>query len=121
MKIYKCKKCGNLVLTLNDKNSITCCGEEMKELVANTEDAASEKHVPVVSINNNEVTVKCGEMPHPMEEKHYIEFICIETTKGIQIHYLKPNNQPETSFTLIEGEELLSAYAYCNLHGLWKK
>ena len=121
MKILKCKKCGNLVLSLNDKNSVTCCGEEMMELVANTEDAAKEKHVPVVVVEDNKVTVTCGEVPHPMEEKHYIEFMIIETNKGVQIHYLKPNEEPVTSFILSEGEQLQATYAYCNLHGLWKK
>ena len=119
MRIFKCKKCGNIVLLVKEGTCIpNCCGEEMIELKANTEDAAVEKHVPVVNTNGNDIEVVCGEVEHPMEEKHYIEFIAIETTKGVQIKYLKPGDEPKASFTL--KEELISAYAYCNLHGLWK-
>jgi len=118
MKIYKCNKCGNIVIGLKD-NTPSCCGEEMKLLVANETDGAVEKHVPVVTVSDNKVEVVCGEVPHPMEEKHYIEFLLIETTKGFQIHYLNPGEEAKTTFVL-ENEELVCAYAYCNLHGLWK-
>ena len=118
MKIFKCKKCGNIVI---QKEGLTpsCCGEEMVLLTANTEDAAVEKHVPVVTINGNNIEVVCGEVLHPMEEKHYIEFLLVETTKGYQIHYLNPGDEAKSSFTLTN-EEFINAYAYCNLHGLWK-
>ena len=120
MRILKCKKCGNIITILKEGTCIpNCCGEEMTELKANTEDAAVEKHVPVVTIDGNNIDVVCGEVPHPMEEKHYIEFIAIETTKGVQVKYLKPGDIPKATFSLKE-EDLINAYAYCNLHGLWK-
>lgn len=120
MRIFKCKKCGNIVLLLKEGTCIpNCCGEEMTELKANTEDAAVEKHVPVVKVDGNNIEVICGEVPHPMEEKHYIEFMAIETTKGVQVKYLKPGEEAKATFSLKE-EDLISAYAYCNLHGLWK-
>ena len=120
MKILKCKKCGNIVYLINDKNIVSCCGEEMIELKANTVDAATEKHVPAVNTNNNLVEVNIGEADHPMTEDHYIEFVLIETSKGVRINNLNPGDKPHTSFVLEENEELLNTYAYCNLHGLWK-
>lgn len=119
MRIFKCKKCGNIVIQTKEGLTPSCCGEEMLLLTANTEDAAVEKHVPVVKITENNVEVVCGEVLHPMEEKHYIEFLIVETTKGYQIHYLNPGDEPKSLFTLTD-EELVNAYAYCNLHGLWK-
>ena len=110
-----------MTILLKEGNIPTCCGEEMKEIKVNTTDAAVEKHVPVVSQEGNKITVTCGEVLHPMEENHYIEFMMIETTKGYQIKYLKPGEEPIVHFSLTEEEEWISAYAYCNLHGLWKK
>lgn len=120
MKILKCKKCGNVIYLINEKNMVSCCGEEMIELTANTVDAAKEKHVPVVSIENNVVEVNIGDVDHPMLEEHYIEFVLLETNKGVRINKLNPGDKPHTSFVLEENEELLNTYAYCNLHGLWK-
>ena len=105
------------------KVSLTCEGVnvgEKQELKANTTDGAMEKHVPVVEKEDQKITVTCGEVLHPMEEKHYIEFIAIETNLGVSLHYLKPGEEPVARFHLVEKEEFLSAYAYCNLHGLWK-
>ena len=121
MKVFKCMTCGNVIIKDKDDGSVPiCCGAPMKELKANTEDAAVEKHVPVLKFAANMVMVTCGEVLHPMEEKHYIEFIAIETDKGVKTEYLKPGDDPICSFTLDEGELFLGAYAYCNLHGLWK-
>lgn len=120
MKFYKCNKCGNIILEINDKCVVSCCGETMELLNANSVDAAVEKHVPVVSVNGRDVNVKCGEVPHPMEEKHYIEFIVLETSNGNYIKYLNPGDKPECDFSLCAGENVIAAYAYCNLHGLWK-
>ena len=121
MRIFKCKKCGNIVLLVKEGTCIPkCCEEEMQELKANTTDGAMEKHVPVVEKEDQKITVTCGEVLHPMEEKHYIEFIAIETNLGVSLHYLKPGEEPVARFHLVEKEEFLSAYAYCNLHGLWK-
>ena len=120
MKIYRYKKCGNILVKIKDKcDMLTCCDSKMVELKANSVDAALEKHVPVVDINDNVVTVTCGEVIHPMTEDHYIEFMIIETNKGYDIKYLNPGEEPKCIFNLVDDEELISAFAYCNLHGLW--
>ena len=111
-----------IIFKVNDtKVPVVCCGEAMKELVANTTDAAVEKHVPVVEVNGNEVTVKVGSVTHPMIEEHYIQWISIKTNKGIQFKELKPNQAPEAKFVLQQDEQLLETYEYCNLHSLWVK
>lgn len=122
MKLFKCDRCGNLIYTLNDKcEGIACCGLPVKKLEANTTDAAFEKHVPKVYIEGNTVSVKVGSEEHPMTEEHYIEYIIIETNKGIQINHLKPGDKPETVFLIEDDEGVLQTYAYCNLHGLWSE
>jgi superoxide reductase len=93
----------------------------MKELIPNTNDGAGEKHVPVVNVSGNKVSVSVGEVEHPMLDVHYIMFIAIETTKGKQVKYLKPGEKPYAEFILAEGEELVKAYEFCNLHSLWAK
>lgn len=92
----------------------------LEELTPNTTDAAQEKHVPVVSINDRTVFVSVGSVPHPMQEEHYITGIYIETAFGGQFKKLTPGDAPSASFTLAEGDTFLAAYEYCNLHGLWK-
>jgi len=89
------------------------------ELKANTSDGATEKHVPVIEKDGDKITVKVGSAIHPMEEDHYIQWITLETDKGIQRKNLNPGQKPEASFTLSD-EKLLAAYEYCNKHGLWK-
>ena len=91
----------------------------LKVVKANTVDAAVEKHVPLISVDGNNVVITVGEVLHPMLEEHYIEFVVIETSCGYQVHYLKPGEEPIAVFLLSEGETLLNAYCYCNLHGLW--
>ncbi|MDD2232561.1 MAG: desulfoferrodoxin family protein [Sphaerochaetaceae bacterium] len=121
MKLYICKHCGNIITKLVDSGvPVVCCGEKMQELVPNTVDAAVEKHVPVVTRKGNEVTVKVGAVAHPMIEKHYIEWIVLETKEGTQRKNLKPEDKPEAVFYVSENDEVVEAYAYCNLHGLWK-
>ncbi len=121
MKFYVCEHCGNLIEMVKDAGvPIMCCGQAMTELVPGTTDAAVEKHVPVVTIDGNKVSVVVGEVEHPMLEAHYIEWITIETTNGAQRKVLKPGEAPKAEFVLTDGEELVAAYAYCNLHGLWK-
>ena len=93
----------------------------MKELVANTTDAATEKHVPVVEIDGNLVTVSVGSVTHPMEEKHYIQWISLQTEQGNQRKALKPGQEPKVTFAMAPGDKFVAAYEYCNLHGLWKK
>lgn len=121
VKFYICKHCGNIVEMVNDSSVVpVCCGEAMHELVANTTDAAQEKHVPVVTVNGNEVKVAVGSVEHPMEDVHFIEFIQLETSKGIHRHILNPGEKPEAVFALSAGEKAIAAYEYCNKHGLWK-
>lgn len=122
MQIFKCKKCGKVVMILKNSSCGTfCCGEEMVELKANVVDAAVEKHVPVISVEGSVVEVRVGEVTHPMQEEHYIEWILLETNKSSHIVYLNPGEEPVAHFALADGEEVVSAYDYCNLHGLWKK
>lgn len=85
---------------------------------ANSTEAAVEKHLPVVSINGTNVDVVVGSTIHPMEEKHYIGFIILETTKGVYQRILKPGDEPKAHFTLND-EELVAVYEHCNLHGIW--
>lgn len=121
MRFFICKHCGNIIGMIHNSGvKVVCCGEPMEELVANTVDAAKEKHVPVLSVNGNTVNVKVGSVSHPMTEEHYIQWIYILTEKGGQRKCFKPGDSPELNFALTEDDKLITAYAYCNLHGLWK-
>ena len=121
-KFLLCRRCGNLIEMINDSGvTPICCGIDMEELTANSVEAATEKHIPVVEVEEGKVKVTVGEVLHPMEEAHYIEWIYLETNKGIKRVNLKPGESPIASFALLEEEEVLNAYAYCNLHGLWIK
>ena len=121
MKFYRCAKCGKMVAMVKNSPCPTlCCGEEMKPLTPNTTDAAGEKHVPVVQVNGRTVTVTVGSVEHPMLEAHYIQWILLETQEGRQRKALKPGDRPTANFALTEGDEVIAAYEYCNLHGLWK-
>ncbi len=120
-QFYQCTHCKNFVATIVDGGvTPACCGEPMKKLEANTTDAATEKHVPVVALERDGHIVRAtvGETPHPMEEEHYIEFIALETADRLEIHKLKPGQTPATFFA--GGVDHGTVYAYCNLHGLWK-
>ena len=120
-KFYKCKHCGNLVgMIYNSGAPLTCCDNEMEELVPNTVDAAVEKHLPVIKVESNKVTVTVGSTLHPMTEAHHIVWIYLKTSMGGQRKGLEIGMKPEAAFMLIEDEEALEAFAYCNLHGLWK-
>ena len=120
VKFLKCSICGNIVGLIQDGGGeLFCCGKPMQELVANTEDAAQEKHVPVITVDGSTVRVAVGSVEHPMIEKHYIQWIYLQTTHGGQRYILKPGDKPEAVFALAEGAAPLAAYAYCNLHGLW--
>ena len=90
-----------------------------EELIANTVDAAQEKHVPVITINGDEVKVSVGSVEHPSLDAHYIEFIVLQTNGGMQMKWLKPGMKPEAVFILAPGEKAVAAFEYCNLHGLW--
>ena len=119
-EIYKCPTCGNIVEVLHvGAGELVCCGKPMELMTENTVDAAKEKHVPVVKVDGNKVSVEVGSVPHPMEPEHYITFIYLETSKGAQKKFLKPGEAAKADF-LTEGEEAVAVYEYCNLHGLWK-
>ncbi len=120
-KFLYCKRCGNIVAVVQEKGgTIICCGEEMSELVPGTVDASLEKHVPVIEVKGNLVKVYVGSVTHPMIPEHFIEWISIQTKQGNQRKCLKPNEEPVAYFALAEGDEIVAAYAYCNLHKLWK-
>ena len=120
IQFFKCKKCGKIVEIVNKGCPVVvCCGNEMAELKANTTDGATEKHVPVIESLGDKVTVRVGSAVHPMESDHYIQWIEIETDKGIQRKNLNPGEEPKATFSLLD-EKLLAAYEYCNKHGLWK-
>lgn len=121
-KFYVCEHCGNLVKVIKDSGvPMMCCGQKMTELTAGTTDASVEKHVPVYEVNGGKVCVKVGEAEHPMVEAHYIEWILLQTNEGTQMKHLAPGQKPEAVFAICEGETVEAVYAYCNLHGLWKK
>ena len=118
-QIYKCEICGNIVEVLHTgAGALVCCGEPMKLLAENTVDAAKEKHVPVIEKSGNKVTVKVGSVAHPMEEKHYIEFIEVLADGKVYRKFLKPGEKPEATFEITA--EKVTAREFCNLHGLWK-
>lgn len=119
MKFFKCKECGKILALLKASDEPTCCGESMTQIKANTTDAAVEKHVPVAQTEGSLVKVAVGSVSHPMEEKHFIEWIAVQTKLGFQFKELTPGQEPKAIFALTDGDELVRAYAYCNLHGLW--
>jgi superoxide reductase len=117
--IYKCETCGNLVGVIHGAaGKLVCCGADMVLLKGNTTDASVEKHVPVITTQGSTVKVTVGSVPHPMEEKHYIEVIGVSTEDRIYRAYLKPGGKPEATFQ-VDGT-VTCARAYCNLHGLWR-
>jgi len=122
MKFLRCEKCGKIVAMVNDMDCCptVCCGAAMKEIPVNTEDGAHEKHLPVYNVEGNIVSVKVGEVAHPMLEAHYIQWIALETNLGNQRKVLKPGQAPEAKFALLPDEEVVAVYEYCNLHGLYK-
>ena len=121
MEFYKCAICGKIVAMVKEGVQDTfCCGKPMAELVPNTSDGASEKHVPTVSVEGDVLSVKVGAVEHPTNESHHIEWIAVETVSGNQRKILDPLGKPEAKFALLPGEKVKAAYEYCNLHGLWK-
>lgn len=119
LSIYKCDVCGNIVELLHEgKGDLVCCGKPMIQFVENTVDAAREKHVPVIEKTSTGVKVKVGSVAHPMEEKHYIEWIELLADGKVYRQFLKPDDAPEATFSI--QANALSAREYCNLHGLWK-
>ena len=119
LEIYKCEVCGNIVEVLHGGDGeLVCCGQPMKRFVENTVDAAKEKHVPVIEKVEGGVKVKVGDVAHPMEEKHYIEWVEIIADGKAYRQFLNPGEAPEATFNVEAGQ--ITAREYCNLHGLWK-
>ena len=119
LQVYKCEICGNIVEVLHEgKGELVCCGEAMKLMVEGAVDAAKEKHVPVIEKTAGGITVKVGSAPHPMEEKHYIEWIEVIADGKAYRQFLKPGEAPEATFAI--DAQAVTAREYCNIHGLWK-
>ena len=119
LQVYKCEVCGNIVEVLHaGKGQLVCCGQPMKLFEENTVDAAKEKHVPVIEKTASGFKVKVGSVAHPMEEKHYIEWIQLIADGRAYRQFLNPGDTPEADFEVQAAK--VAAREYCNLHGLWK-
>jgi superoxide reductase len=119
LEVYKCEVCGNIVEILHGgAGELVCCGQPMKRFVENTVDAAKEKHVPVVEKTATGVKVKVGSVAHPMEEKHWIEWVEVIVGGKAYRQFLKPGEAPEAVFDI--KADKVTAREYCNIHGLWK-
>ena len=119
-KFFKCQHCGNMVGLIADKGApLVCCGEKMTELVPNTVEASTEKHLPAVTVSGDSVNVQIGSVLHPMENEHNIAFVFVETECGGQRKALNVGAEPKLTFSLSD-DRPVAVYAYCNLHGLWK-
>ena len=119
LQVYKCEICGNIVEVLHEgQGELVCCGQPMKLQVENTTDASREKHVPVIEKTATGVKVKVGSAPHPMEEKHYIEWVQIMADGKSYRQFLSPGQAPEATFDVKAAA--VTAREYCNVHGLWK-
>ena len=121
MRFFRCAHCGQIIAIVKGTGvPVICCGEPMKEIIPGTVDASAEKHVPVYEVRDNKVIVTVGSVEHPMTEPHYIEWISIQTKFGNQRKILTPQSAPRAEFAILEGDEVIAVYEYCNLHGLWK-
>jgi len=119
LQVFKCDICGNIVEVLHGgKGQLVCCNEPMREFLPNTVDASLEKHVPVIEKTEKGISVKVGSAPHPMEEKHYIEWIEVIIDNRAYREFLSPGG-PSEAFFPVKGENI-TAREYCNVHGLWK-
>ena len=119
-KFYICPICGKIIAMVKDTGIPTvCCGQPMKEIIPGTTEAAAEKHIPVYEVVGSTVKVNVGSVNHPMTPEHYIEWVSLQTKTGNQRKALKPSDEPKVEFAIVEGDEVVAVYAYCNLHGLW--
>lgn len=119
LQVYKCDTCGNIIEVLHaGGGELVCCGQPMKLFKENTVDAAREKHVPVVEKTVDGFKVKVGSVAHPMEEKHWIEWVELVVDGKVYRQFLKPGQAPEATFCIKADQA--TAREYCNLHGLWK-
>lgn len=121
MVFLRCKHCGQIVAVVKKTGvPMMCCGEKMEVIQPGTTDASLEKHVPVVTVEKGKVTVTVGSVEHPMIPEHYIEWISLQTKAGNQRKILNPGDRPVAEFAIFEGDEVIAAFAYCNLHSLWR-
>jgi superoxide reductase len=119
-KFFICEHCGNIIgMIKNSGVPVVCCGQKMTELKAGVVEASREKHIPVVTVEGNVVKATVGAVEHPMSEEHSIEWVYLETDRGVQRKRLAPGEAPTAEFHLGD-EKPVAVYAYCNLHGLWK-
>ena len=119
-RFYICEHCGNLIGMIHNSGvPVMCCGQKMTKLIPGTVDASREKHLPVVAVDGNAVTVTVGSEAHPMVSEHSILWVYLQTDKGGHRMKLSPGGEPVAKFTLC-GEKPIAVYAFCNLHGLWK-
>ena len=120
MKLYRCSNCNKIITSNAAIKTCDCCNQKLVELKPNTTEAAQEKHLPVVKVTDKTIKVTVGEVLHPMTEQHYISNIYLEFKDGtILCRRLTPNGNPVAVFKLNAGKPV-AAYAYCNLHGVWK-
>lgn len=118
LEIFKCATCGKIVMITHEgAGQLVCCGRPMIQQMENTVDASTEKHIPVIDKGNGGIVVKVGSVPHPMEDKHYIEWIEVISGPSLYVKGLKPGDKPEASFP--SSSKDVKVRAYCNLHGLW--
>jgi superoxide reductase len=118
LEFYKCDECGNItMITHTGEGDLTCCGQMMKKLEEKTADAGKEKHVPVIEKTANGIQVKVGEVPHPMEKEHYIQWISVKRGRDFYIHALRPGEIPEANFPISNVD--VKSLIFCNVHGLW--
>ncbi|MDZ7832425.1 MAG: desulfoferrodoxin [Desulfobacterales bacterium] len=119
LEVYKCELCGNIVEMLHASDgTLVCCDQAMTLMAENTVDAAKEKHVPVIEKTDKGIKVKIGDVAHPMEEKHYIEWIELIVDGKSYMQFLNPGDAPEAFFEISAGQ--VTAREYCNIHGHWK-
>lgn len=121
LEIYRCAVCGNLIVKLHDSGlTPVCCGRDMELIEPGTSDGAVEKHVPVFKMCGSKIEIQVGETAHPMIDSHYIQWIIVETDKGVLSKHLCPEEEPTACFKLCKNEHILNIYEYCNIHGLFK-
>jgi len=118
LEVYKCGVCGNTTMVVSPSSgTLVCCGQPMNHQAEKKDDVGKEKHVPVIEKTVNGIRVKLGSVPHPMEEKHYIQWIEVISGDNLYVHGLKPGQAPETEFPV--KADHVKVRAFCNVHGLW--
>ncbi len=118
-QVYRCALCGNIVEVLHPAGgTLSCCGQPMELLTENTQEAATEKHVPVIEKIEGGYKVSVGAVEHPMLPEHHIEWIELISENKVMRKYLKPGEKPEAIF--MTDEKNVTAREYCNVHGHWQ-